>query len=166
MTEKTGVMARLLRALGDALEGDGSQTSAPEGTLERITRTVPIAKLDPARRLIYGVVYEPDVPDAHDDVMSAGEIEKMAHGFMRKYATLNAASGLEHEVDVGRDQVVVVESYLAPVAFQLGKQAVTPGTWVMVTKALDDQIWQDVQAGKYTGYSFEGWGRRVPAEVG
>ncbi len=160
-------VARALKALiGELVDGAdaGVQTSAP-AALERFTKTVPIAKVDEARRLIYGVVYEPNVPDAHDDMMSATEIEKMAHGFMRKYATLGAASGLEHEVDVGRDQVVVVESYLAPTTFQLGKQTVTEGSWIMVTKALDEQIWKDVQAGVYTGYSFEGWGRRVPAEL-
>src|ERR1051326_3082540 len=114
LTQKSiGAMSRLFRAISEALEGEGSdgpgagsQTSAGEGR-ERITRRVPIAKLDEERHLIYGVVYDPEVPDAHDDLMSAAEIEKMAHGFMQKYATLDAASGLEHEVDVGRDRVVV-----------------------------------------------------------
>jgi len=165
--KSAGRLATLLKALADAVADDAepAAAAAATGALERITRKVPIAKLDEERRLIYGVVYEPGVFDAHDDAMTAVEIEKMAHGFMRKYATLSGDSGLEHEVDVGRDQVVVVESYIAPTAFRLGKQQVQQGSWVMVTKALDEKIWKDVKNGRYTGYSFEGWGRRVPAEA-
>ena len=33
------------------------------------------------QKLVYGIVYEPDVPDAHGDYMTAEEIEKAAHGF-------------------------------------------------------------------------------------
>lgn len=156
-------VAGFFKALfGDAGAAVPLQTSAV-GDRVRVTKRIPIAKIDPERRLVYGVVYEPNVPDAHDDMMTAPEIEKACHGFMRKYATLRAASGLEHEVDVGRDQVVIVENAIAPVDYQLGSQTVTKGSWVMVTKVLDDQIWADVKAGRYTGYSFEGWGRRVPA---
>ena len=131
--------------------------------LVRFTKTVPIAKVDTERRLVYGVVYEPNVPDAHDDVMTVDEIEKACHRFTQNYAQSRGETGLEHLDDVGRDQVTVAECYLAPVDFKLGKQLVTKGSWVLVTKVHDDQIWADVKTGKYTGYSFEGWGRRVPA---
>lgn len=161
-----GALGAFFKALAELMGGSPaaaeSQTSGLEDRV-RFTKRVPIAKVDESRRLVYGVVYEPNVPDAHDDMMTADEIEKACHGFMRKYATLRAASGLEHQVDVGRDQVVIVENAIAPVDYRLGQQLVTKGSWVMVTKVLDDQIWADVQAGRYTGYSFEGWGRRVPA---
>jgi cation transport regulator ChaB len=163
-----GTLSAFFKALADLVGASppaaapGSQTSGLEDRV-RFTKRVPIAKVDESRRLVYGVVYEPNVPDAHDDMMTADEIEKACHGFMRKYATLRAASGLEHQVDVGRDQVVIVENSIAPVDYRLGTQTVTKGSWVMVTKVLDDQIWADVQAQRYTGYSFEGWGRRVPA---
>ncbi len=39
-----------------------------------------IAKADDAQRLVYGIVYEPNVADAHGDYMTPEEIEKAAHG--------------------------------------------------------------------------------------
>jgi len=160
-----GALAKLLRSIAGAIDeerGVAAGTTAV-AELERFTKHVPIAKVDAERRLVYGVVYEPNVPDAHDDVMTATEIEKMAHRFMQNYSRQQAESGTEHLADVGRDQVTIAESFIAPSAFTLGKQAVTKGTWVLVTKVHDDQLWKSVKDGTYTGYSFEGWGRRVPA---
>lgn len=42
-----------------------------------------IAKADDAQRLVYGIVYEPHVEDAHGDCMTPEEIEKAAHGFLK-----------------------------------------------------------------------------------
>src|SRR6266566_9517764 len=88
---EAGALGRLLKALGEFLGAEHPllegltvlQTSADAGALERITKRVPIVKIDAERRLVYGVVYEPNVPDAHDDMMTADEIEKACHGFMR-----------------------------------------------------------------------------------
>ncbi len=123
---------------------------------------VPIVKVDEERRLIASVVYEPGVLDAHDDVMSAAEIEKSCHGFGIRYAQGHGELGTDHARKANRLEIVPVESYLAPVDFQLGAQLVTKGSWVMWSKVLDDDLWKGIKAGLYTGYSFEGWGRRVP----
>lgn len=42
-----------------------------------------IAKADDVQRLVYGIVYEPNVADAHGDFMTPEEIEKAAHGFLK-----------------------------------------------------------------------------------
>lgn len=39
-----------------------------------------LTKADDEKKLVYGIVYEPDTPDAHGDFMTAAEIEKAAHG--------------------------------------------------------------------------------------
>jgi hypothetical protein len=130
---------------------------------ELLERKVPIVKTDEERRLVYGVVYEPSVYDAHDDRMSKEEIEKAAHGFMVRYAKALGETGTDHARDVSRDQVTVVESYIAPADLMLGAQLIKAGSWVMVAKVHDERLWKDVKAGRYTGWSFEGWGRRVPA---
>ncbi len=128
-----------------------------------IRKSVPIVKVDVEERLVYGVVYEPNVADAHGDMMTAGEIRKACHGFMERYATLEGDTGTDHLSKAGRQQLPIVENFLAPVGYTLGKQTITPGTWVMVARARDDQLWADVKAGRYTGWSFEGFGRRVAA---
>jgi hypothetical protein len=133
------------------------------GERRSLTKQIPIAKIDAERRLVYGVVYEPNVADAHDDMMTAPEIEKACHGFMERYATLEGDTGVDHVSSVGRHQLPIVENFIAPADYKLGKQVVKAGTWIMVAKAKDEQLWKDVKAGTYTGWSFEGFGRRVRA---
>lgn len=133
------------------------------GELVRLELEVPIRKIDEDRRLVYGVVYEPNIPDAHDDYMTAEEIEKSAHGFLTRYALDAGQLGTDHESTSPRDQISIVESYIAAADFELGDQVVTKGTWVMAAKVHDEALWKEVRAGRFTGWSFEGWGQRVAA---
>lgn len=109
----------------------------------------PLVKEDDPQKLVYGVVYEPDVEDSQGDAMGAGEIEKAAHGFMENYQQIDK----QHDFTTHAGQVV--ESYIAPADMEIGTQTVTKGTWVLVTKATDE-IWDAIQKGEYTGYSLAG----------
>ncbi len=48
-----------------------------------------VTKSDDPQKLVYGVVYEPDVEDVHGDFMDAETIEKAAHGFMADYQQID-----------------------------------------------------------------------------
>lgn len=109
----------------------------------------PLIKADDPQKLVYGVVYEPDVEDSQGDEMSADEIEKAAHGFMQNYQQIDK----QHDFTTHAGQVV--ESYVAPADMEIGTQKVTKGTWVLVTKATDE-IWDAIQKGEFTGYSLAG----------
>lgn len=109
----------------------------------------PLVKADDPQKLVYGVVYEPDVEDSQGDSMGAAEIEKAAHGFMENYQQIDK----QHDFTTHAGQVV--ESYIAPADMEIGTQTVTKGTWVLVTKATDE-IWDAIQKGEYTGYSLAG----------
>lgn len=109
----------------------------------------PLIKEDDPQKLVYGVVYEPDVEDSQGDSMGAAEIEKAAHGFMENYQQIDK----QHDFTTHAGQVV--ESYIAPADMEIGTQTVTKGTWVLVTKATDE-IWDAIQKGDYTGYSLAG----------
>ena len=61
--------------------------SASEPTFETTVKL--LTKSDDPQKLVYGVVYEPDVEDAHGDFMDAETIEKAAHGFMEEYQNLS-----------------------------------------------------------------------------
>jgi hypothetical protein len=111
-------------------------------------------KKDDPMQLVYGIVYEPDVPDAHNDIMTADEIEKMAHEFLVNYRLIDKG----HNRMPGAGEVV--ESYIAPDNFQIGKEIITKGSWVLVTKA-DNEVWQEIQNGEYSGYSMAGWAKNV-----
>lgn len=102
------------------------------------------------KRIVYGVVYEPDVVDSQDEWTDAEEIEKAAHRFVEKFREFN----IEHHGKLVK--VVLVESFCAPNDMTIGAQRVTQGTWVIGTRVDDDELWADVKAGKITGFSLQG----------
>ncbi|MFP7455098.1 XkdF-like putative serine protease domain-containing protein [Bacillus safensis] len=108
-----------------------------------------IAKADDAQRLVYGIVYEPNVADAHGDYMTPAEIEKAAHGFLKDAREIDK----QHNFQGGVGEVV--ESYIAPADFEMGEEIIKKGSWVLVTKASED-IWNQIQKGEITGYSMAG----------
>lgn len=109
-----------------------------------------------AKRLVYGVVYEPDTVDAHGDTMTAEDIEVMAHEYLAKFANV----GWQHYLFINTE-AEVVESYIAPADFTIGDQQIKKGTWMMTMHILDDALWKDIQDGNLTGYSFGGFGEAV-----
>lgn len=108
-----------------------------------------INKEDEEQKLVYGVVYEPDVEDSHGDVMSASEIEKAAHGFVKDARNIDK----QHNFESGVGEVA--ESYIAPADFDIGGNSIKKGSWVLVTKA-SDEVWEDIKKGEITGYSMAG----------
>lgn len=122
---------------------------------------VRIAKVDDEKHLVYGVVYAPDDADAHDDFATAEEIEKAAHNFLAKSNTQKAVD-TQHNL-VPEDGVTIVES-----AIIKGKHSILTGepdgTWFIVTKIDNEEIWKSVKDGTYTGYSLYGFAERIEKE--
>lgn len=118
---------------------------------------VKLLKRDEAQQIVYGVVYEPDVVDAHGDFMDAEEIEKAAHVFLKEFRNIDKQHDFTSKVGE------VIESYIAPADFELGGQTVTKGTWMMAVKVVDD-VWQSIQKGEYTGFSLAGYGNVEKAQ--
>lgn len=108
-----------------------------------------INKEEEEQQLVYGIVYEPDVEDSHGDYMTAPEIEKAAHGFLRDARNIDK----QHDFNDGVGEVV--ESYIAPADFMIGEETIKKGSWVLVTKA-SDEIWEEIKKGAITGYSMAG----------
>lgn len=120
------------------------------------------------QRLITGPVLIPDNIDLQDDIITAKEIQKAAFGYMIKLAFRddpeylqelgfrNAKSerGFQH-VEFNR-KMAVVETFIAPVDFEMNGRMITKGTWVMTMKVLDDEVWGLVKTGKITGFSIGG----------
>lgn len=104
---------------------------------------------DEAERLVYGIVYEPDIIDAHGDFADAKTIEKAAHEFMLKYRQIDK----NHNFVAGVGEVV--ESYIAPADMELNGEPVKKGTWILTTKA-DEETWEAVKKGEFQGYSLAG----------
>lgn len=128
-------------------------------TQDKLQKSLDIAFVEKndEQQLVYGIVLEPDTVDAQNDVVKAADIETAAHNFMMKSQTI----GKQHQEEANAK---IVESYIAPADFMLGAQAVKKGSWVMVTKVLDAELWQGVKKGDITGYSIGGYGKRTPLE--
>lgn len=108
-----------------------------------------LTKAEDEQKLVYGIVYEPDKTDAHGDFMTAAEIEKAAHGFLKDARQIDK----QHDFQGGVGEVV--ESYVAPADFEVNGETIKKGSWVLVTKA-SDEIWEQIKKGDITGYSMAG----------
>ncbi len=125
-----------------------------------VKRLAHIEKAGAEERYVLGVVLEPEVVDAQNDVYSADEIAKSAHVFMEKFRTV----GLMHKGAIN-DKVKILESYLAPVDFEVDAVPVKKGTWLMAVRVLDDDLWAAVKEGGLTGFSIGGSAVRKPDEA-
>ncbi|KOP29489.1 hypothetical protein ADM98_11485 [Exiguobacterium sp. BMC-KP] len=119
-----------------------------------VSRDMNILKQDASQQIAYGIVYEPLVKDAHDDYMTAEEIEKAAHIFLKDYRQIDKQHDFTSQVGD------VIESYIAPADFELGGETVTKGTWVMAVKVADE-VWSGIQKGEFTGFSLAGMGEVI-----
>ncbi|ANB56362.1 phage protease XkdF family protein [Anoxybacillus sp. B7M1] len=118
-----------------------------------------VNKEEEEQKLVYGVVYEPDAVDSHGDFMTAAEIEKAAHGFLKDARNIDK----QHDFNPGVGEVV--ESYIAPTDFTIGNEEIKKGSWVLVTKA-SDEIWEQIKKGEITGYSMAGTAEVVDVQKG
>ena len=118
-------------------------------------KSIPILKVDDEKRIATGIVYEPDVLDAHGEFMTADEIEKSAHQFLKDYRNIDK----QHDFVAG--QADVVESWIAKAEGKLGEQDVVKGTWLMSVHVADDDTWGEIKKGELTGFSMGGVGERV-----
>lgn len=117
------------------------------------TIKVEIKKADKAKRIVYGVVLRPNMFDSQGDIMTPEDVEKAAHLYMERARKL----GQRHKKEI---LGVVLESYIAPVSFELGSGKVEKDDWVLVTRVDDDDVWSKVESGEYDSYSVGGLGIR------
>jgi len=115
--------------------------------------TGPIVMKNEAKRIAYAAVLVPGEPDADGEVLTEERVEKAAHEWMEYYRNVD----LQHTLNnVG----LPVESYLLPMDMSVksleGQEMSLPkGAWILGSKA-DEPTWEQVQAGKLTGYSVMG----------
>jgi len=116
-----------------------------------------IFKMDEEKHLVYGVVLQPDVADLQGDIMSAEDIEKTAHNFMRK----SRAIRFGHERE---EKATPVESYIARKDFKMVDETITTGSWVLGVHVENDDTWQKIKSGDINSFSIGGTGTREPLD--
>jgi hypothetical protein len=131
---------------------------AAENVQPTFQKQMPIIKTDEAKKIVTGVVYEPDVLDSHEEFMTEDEIEKAAHLFLKEFRNVDK----QHDFTSGYGEVV--ESWIAKSEMKLGEQEVKKGTWLMSVHVTDDDTWEGIQKSEITGFSMGGVGERVEHE--
>lgn len=119
--------------------------------------TVPICKQDDEKRIVTGIVLEPDVFDLQGDTITADEIEKSAAFFLQKSRTI----GFRHK---RKTKSVLVGSMVMPASFTIdgpnGKQKVKKGTWLISVHVPDEKLWADIKKKNINAFSVGGFGSR------
>lgn len=113
-----------------------------------------IMKIDRKQQIAGGVVYEPDIVDSQGDMASAEEIQKAMYKFMEKYATETKRIRVMHKGKM--HYFPIVECFQPEHDMMKGGKTVKAGSWWLMVKILNKQIWDQVVDGKLTGFSMGG----------
>jgi len=119
--------------------------------------TGPIFKAVEKQRLVYAAVLVPGEPDLDADIgeklLTAEEIEKVAHKWMEEYGNIDYMHGLNNVAKP-------VETFILPMDWEVeafGEKMLLPkGTWVLAAKVVNDTAWKKVESGELTGFSIMG----------
>ena len=110
-------------------------------------------------RYVLGVVLEPETVDTQLDIYSAEEIRAAAHRFMEEYRSI----GFMHEYIV-TEQIKILESYIAPVDFELDGEQIKQGSWLLALRIVDEELWEQDKSGEINAFSIGGDAFATPDE--
>ena len=130
---------------------------------KRVTKSLycDILKVDNGadKRLVTGVVLQPEEVDAQGDIYSAEVIEEAAYGFMTKYrdgAGMTDMHSRRIKVSGQNADVAIVASWIAHEPTMINGTPVKQGSWLITSRVFNDTLWAKVKAGEYRGYSIGG----------
>lgn len=137
---------------------------------------VPILKqrTDQDKRIVYGVVLDPYVVDAHNDWIPPSEVEATAHGWFEssREINLNHSQGADAQaVESSLVEYPSRDDYRAAMAGEphrayrrkFGDDVVHSGTWIIGVR-LSPELWAAYQKGDIAAFSIEGFGMRNQAK--
>ena len=124
---------------------------------------IELKTMDEEKRLVVGLALVPDKKIYRNNggfeyniTFSKDTVRKAAEKYLKSLKIHNAT--IEHEMEV--DGVYLTESWIVE-DVQKDKTALydlnaPEGAWAVSMRIENDEIWQDVKAGKYLGFSIEG----------
>ena len=130
-----------------------------------------IHKAEDSKQIVYGVVLDPYIVDAHNDWTPPSEVEKVAHGYVSRHRTVgymhNSKDDGSTVVESWVEQYPTPEDYKSAMrnephkvyARKFGDDVVHSGTWIMGVK-LSDELWEQYKSGKLNAFSPGGMGKR------
>jgi site-specific DNA-adenine methylase len=136
--------------------GGASPPPVPSRLSVVLDKRIPLLKTG-EERYVLGVVLEPETIDAQKDIYSPAEVREAAHRFMEEYQNV----GLMHR-DLVNGRVKILESYVAPAAFEIDSTQIKKGSWLLAVRVLDDELWRQIKTDELTGFSIGGSAVRRP----
>jgi len=115
-----------------------------------------VLKLDKQKQIVYGIFLVPDKADYDGDVISAEDIEKVAHQFNAEYRTIDEM----HKSIIAAEIVESAIAWSDDMDFY-GKK-LKKGTWFGAIKINDPDVWAKVLSGEYKAFSVRIAGTREP----
>lgn len=142
------------------------KTHSPEAITSALTRAIltksnRVLKADQEERYILGIVLEPlkemGKADSQGDTYSAEEVRKAAYTFMEEFGNL----GEQHQKYIN-GRVKIRENWITRDDSVINGQVVKAGTWLLGVHVIDDDLWDAVKEGKFTGFSIGGYATTTP----
>lgn len=146
---------KIEKALSSIMKLDIERPGAGEKVIKKEV-FFPIFKVSEDEQIVGGVVYEPMKEDAQKDYATAEEIKEACYYYMENARQFK----IQHKGKFITDKIKILENYIAPEDFTIDKQKVKKGTWIMIIRILDKNIWKDIKEERISGFSMAGIGRR------
>lgn len=143
--------------LAKAVLGGTSKTHKEVPVAKSVRANCTIKNVSGDEQIVYGEVYAPYIIDTHGEMMLPEDVKLMAHRFL----SLKKNDKIDLMHNNKAIKASVVESFIA----RPNDPLYTEGAWVLAVKIEDADVWADVKAGKFNGYSFEAYVYKREAEV-
>jgi len=125
--------------------------------MKDVSQNLEIAKADKTKQIVYGVFLWADKADTDGDIISAEDIEKVAHGFLVEYRDIDEMHKKE-TLDAE-----IVESFIAwEDNIEYYGKMLKKGAWASAIHVNDKEVWDKVEKGEYKGFSVRISGTREP----
>lgn len=152
----------------------GAKAGVKRGLAKEFTAPVEIAKRDDERQQVFGwanvsVMDGALVVDRQGDVIPIEELEKAAYGYV-----LSSRVGADQhqriskwalDTDLGPKQTATMIESMVFTPEKIEKMGLPPDfpqAWWVGYQIQDPTVWADIKAGRRTGFSIHGVGRRTP----
>lgn len=109
---------------------------------------------DSEGKQVFGIVLVPEKKDKEGDSYTKEAIEEACYRFNRDFMN----QSYRHNHLLTKDQVSIIESYIAPCEMKLGNAVIKEGTWLMRSSVDDDELRREVKEGVIKGFSIGGFG--------
>ena len=130
-----------------------------EPAIEKADFEFKITKVDQEKQMVGGIVYEPEAVDTQGEYTDAKEIESAQEAFMQRYSEDTRRIKVQH---MGQTyHFPIIESFIPEKETQKGTDKIPAGAWWIMVKVTAPYIWDEIKAGRLTGFSMGGRARNA-----